>query len=100
VPPRRVSLWDARKGTRRLRARSGHAPSANPLILVTAGDHSGPPKSLFSLDSLGVWDVGVAGSYMDAPPMPSLFFGSGFQGEIAAIHSASVNGAWPRALME
>jgi hypothetical protein len=32
--------------------------------------------------------------------MPSIFFGSGFQVEIAAIHSASVNGAKPRALME
>jgi hypothetical protein len=42
----------------------------------------------------------VQGSYMDVPFMPSLFFGSGFQVEIAAIHWASVYGAWPRALME
>jgi hypothetical protein len=34
------------------------------------------------------------------PRMPSPFFGSGLQVEIAAIHSASVYGTWPRALME
>jgi len=34
------------------------------------------------------------------PHMPSLFFASGLQVEIAAIHSASVYGTWPRALME
>ena len=32
------------------------------MIRVSAGDHLGPPKSLFSLDSSGVRDVGVAGS--------------------------------------
>jgi hypothetical protein len=58
VPPLRVSLWEAKKAP----AACGHAPSANPLILVIAGDHSGPLKSLFSLDSSGVRDVGVAGS--------------------------------------
>jgi len=38
--------------------------------------------------------------YMDAPSLPSTFFGSGPQEEIAPIHSASLIGAWPRALME
>jgi hypothetical protein len=37
---------------------------------------------------------------MDAPLLPSIIFGSGLQVEIAAIHSASLNGTWPRALME
>ena len=40
------------------------------------------------------------GSYMDAPLLPSIIFGSGLQVEIAAIHSASLDGTWPRALME
>jgi hypothetical protein len=38
--------------------------------------------------------VGAFGQY--AKPL----FGSGFQVGIADIHSASVNGAWPRTLME
>jgi hypothetical protein len=42
----------------------------------------------------------TTGSYMDAPVLPSIFFDSGSQVEIAAIHSASVYGTWPRALME
>jgi hypothetical protein len=37
---------------------------------------------------------------MDAPRLPSGFLLWSKQVEIAAIHSASVNGAWPRALME
>ena len=37
---------------------------------------------------------------MDAPSLPSIFFCSGSQEEIAPIHSASMIGAWPRALME
>ena len=41
-----------------------------------------------------------AGSYMDAPLLQGAFFDSGSQEEIAAIHSASVCGTWPRALME
>src|SRR4051794_854775 len=47
---------------RAVRARNEHARRANPLTLAIAGDHSGPPKSLFSHDSSGVRDVGVAGS--------------------------------------
>ena len=38
--------------------------------------------------------------YMDAPELPNIFFRSGSQVEIAPIHSASVVGTWPRALME
>jgi hypothetical protein len=41
----------------------------------------------------------VAGSYMDAPRCQALFPFRLKQVEIAAIHSASVSGAWPRALM-
>ena len=37
---------------------------------------------------------------MDAPNLPSTFFCSGSQEEIAPIHSASWFGAWPWALME
>jgi hypothetical protein len=44
---------------------------ANPLILVIAGDHWGPLESLFSLDSSGVRDVGVAGSNPVTPTMKS-----------------------------
>src|SRR5882757_579214 len=36
------------------RARDGHATAANSLMLVSASDHSGPLKSLFSFDSSGV----------------------------------------------
>ena len=39
-------------------------------------------------------------AYMDAPVLPSAFSGSEPQVEIAAIHSASLCDAWPRALME
>jgi len=38
--------------------------------------------------------------YMDAPSLPSTFFCSSPQEEIAPIHSASLIGAWPWALME
>jgi hypothetical protein len=60
-----VLIQGSRRGA--VPARNGHAPGANPLILVTAGDHSGPPKSLFSFDSSGIRDVGVAGSNPVAP---------------------------------
>jgi hypothetical protein len=52
-------------------ARAGHAAGANPLILVTAGDHLWPPKSLFSLNSSGVRDVGVAGANPVTPTSES-----------------------------
>ena len=42
-----------------------------PLILMISHGRSGPPKSLFSLDSSGVRDVGVAGSN---PVTPTIEF--------------------------
>jgi hypothetical protein len=57
-----------------LRARSGHAPSANPLILVIAGDHPRAPKSLFSLGSSGVRDVGIVGSNPVTPTIDSIHY--------------------------
>ena len=55
-------------------ARDGHAGAANPLILVITGDHSGSLKSLFSLSSSGVRDVGVAGSNPVTPTIIRLTF--------------------------